>query len=781
MSKRARRSRQPAAPPAASPAKPAFAAPGSTQSTPPSKAAPTSSRSRRRIQVGIVLLAGAFAVSLFLAWHSLAGTAVPGCSAAAACHSVLSGRWGQVLGVPASLPGAAIYAGMIVLGFAALRGNGDRFQRLRVAGATLIIGAALWFTILQAAVIRAFCPWCCTAHALAAAGSLLLGWRIRQGADDSAVRPPAGWGPVEILAPLAAVGILAALQAGVRPPERIATGEVDPASSVARAADGTLALDGRAIRLTPGELPMIGSPEAEVVGLALTDHTCPHCRALHGVLEEIVAEAPERAAFVLVPAYRDERAGTIHRIMLATWKQDPAHHEELSRQLMAGAADADPDSLLAKVQDHFQSRFFEIAWNHAAWIDAALADGRRLVAANDTTLDVASLPQLMIGSRVVAGEPRPETIREMIAAARAGETPRAPAPLAGTDPAQPPATPATPATPAGPGHPKIEFVNATLELPEVVQGETAHGTFRFRNTGDAPLTLTKIKPSCGCTAVDGWEQTVPPGGEGSFEVKLDTKRFSGRVTKSIDIMSNASNATGGLTKVAVAANIWLPVRLSTNSASFGTILTGTTAEPREIRISVTDDQPLDLPLPTSSNPYFAVNMETVDPGREYVVTVTIPALHEATEQGELTVQLGHPRLDKITLPLYARVADPVEISPKEIVLSPAAASQAQQRYLIVYCHDRERKEFAITGVDVAGTDGILAESEPSTLPNAIWTRIKVTIPAGLDPVAAEAAGAGLTVRTNHPAFPELHVPLRAFRPPFTGSSEAIPTAVSRRS
>jgi hypothetical protein len=309
----------------------------------------------------------------------------------------------------------------------------------------------------------------------------------------------------------------------------------------------------------------------------------------------------------------------------------------------------------------------------------------------------------------------------------------------------------------------IEFAETALTLAEVVQGEVAQGRFTFRNTGSAPLSLTNIKTSCGCTAVEGWRQTVQPGGEGSFAVKLDTKRFSGRVTKMIDVVSNAANVPAGAAKLSVTADVWLPVRLSANSASFGTILAGAEVPPKEITVTVTDPEPLAIQPPASSNPYFHTSMEAREPGRTYLLTVTIPEPQPGVQQGELVLPLGHPRMPKLTLPLYARVAPPVEVMPGEVVLAKAPPGAAQQRFVTVYCHDRSLTGFEVTGVAVNGVEGVTAAAEPATQPQAAWRRVTLTIPPGFDPVAA-APGARLTIQTNHPLYPEVHAAIRGFFP-----------------
>jgi len=70
--------------------------------------------------------------------------------------------------------------------------------------------------------------------------------------------------------------------------------------------------------------------------------------------------------------------------------------------------------------------------------------------------------------------------------------------------------------------------------------------FVFKNTGKAPLILTNVKSSCGCTIPTWPRDPIAPGEEQSIKVKYDTKR-QGKFSKTITVYSNASNSPVALT------------------------------------------------------------------------------------------------------------------------------------------------------------------------------------------------------------------------------------------
>ena len=92
---------------------------------------------------------------------------------------------------------------------------------------------------------------------------------------------------------------------------------------------------------------------------------------------------------------------------------------------------------------------------------------------------------------------------------------------------------------------KIEFKTDVIDYGTIVKGANGLRIFEFTNTGDAPLIITKVKSSCGCTVPSWPEEPVMPGENGKIEVKYDTKRVM-PIRKTITVTSNASTPTVAL-------------------------------------------------------------------------------------------------------------------------------------------------------------------------------------------------------------------------------------------
>ena len=92
---------------------------------------------------------------------------------------------------------------------------------------------------------------------------------------------------------------------------------------------------------------------------------------------------------------------------------------------------------------------------------------------------------------------------------------------------------------------KIEFKASEIDYGEIAKGSDGIRIFEFVNTGTAPLVISKVYSSCGCTIPKKPEGPIAPGATGNIEVKYDTKRV-GPIRKTITVVSNADTPTVAL-------------------------------------------------------------------------------------------------------------------------------------------------------------------------------------------------------------------------------------------
>ncbi len=102
----------------------------------------------------------------------------------------------------------------------------------------------------------------------------------------------------------------------------------------------------------------------------------------------------------------------------------------------------------------------------------------------------------------------------------------------------------------------LEIREAEHDFGKIPQGKPVYYYFEITNTGQLPLKLDKVQPSCGCTTPEWNKEPIPPGGsdkikigynaanEGNFE-KFITITYNGNQTKQIKIKGNVWRVPAG--------------------------------------------------------------------------------------------------------------------------------------------------------------------------------------------------------------------------------------------
>lgn len=88
----------------------------------------------------------------------------------------------------------------------------------------------------------------------------------------------------------------------------------------------------------------------------------------------------------------------------------------------------------------------------------------------------------------------------------------------------------------------IEFEYIKYNYDTIQQNSSGISKFYFKNMGSAPLVISKVSTSCGCTNVSHPKKPIMPNEKGVIEVTYNTSQI-GDFRKTIVVTSNATNAT----------------------------------------------------------------------------------------------------------------------------------------------------------------------------------------------------------------------------------------------
>jgi hypothetical protein len=102
----------------------------------------------------------------------------------------------------------------------------------------------------------------------------------------------------------------------------------------------------------------------------------------------------------------------------------------------------------------------------------------------------------------------------------------------------------TPFNPGGPAssikttaNPKTVWAKDVHDFGQIPQGKPVSIEFTFTNNGDAPLVITDVQTSCGCTVPDFPKEPIAAGKSSKIKVSYNAAAM-GAFTKTITVRSN---------------------------------------------------------------------------------------------------------------------------------------------------------------------------------------------------------------------------------------------------
>jgi hypothetical protein len=201
----------------------------------------------------------------------------------------MGSAWAYILNVPVSAPALVVYIGLLICSFAlAARDPKTRNRAWTAAFALslLVIFSAIYFTWLQAGVIRSICKFCSAAHLLSAIGALLLLLQMPRSLfrDADGVHLRLGKPVLPAMVALAAFGSLAAGQKFA--PRQTNFLNIAQSSSM---------------NFNLRDAPVLGDVSNRRYIVSLFDYTCPDCHEMHALLIAAMKKMNNAFSIVALP------------------------------------------------------------------------------------------------------------------------------------------------------------------------------------------------------------------------------------------------------------------------------------------------------------------------------------------------------------------------------------------------------------------------------------------------------------------------------------------------
>lgn len=98
----------------------------------------------------------------------------------------------------------------------------------------------------------------------------------------------------------------------------------------------------------------------------------------------------------------------------------------------------------------------------------------------------------------------------------------------------------------------ITFEEKSKDFGDITQGDRVSHTFVLTNSGSAPLIISNVAATCGCTVPKWPKEPIAPGAKAEVEVSFNSAGKMGKQNSVVRIYSNASEP---IEKISLISNV----------------------------------------------------------------------------------------------------------------------------------------------------------------------------------------------------------------------------------
>jgi len=298
---------------------------------------------------------------------------------------------------------------------------------------------------------------------------------------------------------------------------------------------------------------------------------------------------------------------------------------------------------------------------------------------------------------------------------------------------------------------KILFQATSYDFGKLSSGQAARHDFIFTNGGSAVLEITGVRPSCGCTTAGEWSKTVEPGKTGTIPLQFNSAGFSGMVVKTATVTCN-DPATPSLT-LQLSGNVWKEIDAVPQFA----VLNGTTESVVDAKASVKIVNNGELPLTITgmeiNNAMFVADLKTNQPGKEFELSVrVVPPVNPSMTHGSVILKTTSTNVPQVQVTVMLMLQQVVTVAPPQISLSPAPLAEGSVQIATVRNTGTNVVKLSEATVNDSRLSVAVKEIEAGKAFN-----VEVNIPQGF--VAKQGQNTEVVIKSSHPLYPELKIPI----------------------
>ncbi|MCE9613303.1 MAG: DUF1573 domain-containing protein [Lentisphaerae bacterium] len=222
--------------------------------------------------------------------------------------------------------------------------------------------------------------------------------------------------------------------------------------------------------------------------------------------------------------------------------------------------------------------------------------------------------------------------------------------------------------PSGPhiacDEPEYNF-GTVSDVPEI------RHVFVLKNTGDAPLNISRVRPTCGCTTAALASNRVQPGESVEVTATLSLQGRRGQQHKVIYV--DCDDPRTPQYQLSLVGTIERQVDYTPQQA----MLQISPSEPMatmDVQIVFRTPEPHTITDLVTNAPFCTAELKERRPGYEYTLTIaTLPDLNVLSTYltGNIALHTDHPSQPQINIPVVLHVMRDVVVAPNQLTISAA--------------------------------------------------------------------------------------------------------------
>lgn len=307
------------------------------------------------------------------------------------------------------------------------------------------------------------------------------------------------------------------------------------------------------------------------------------------------------------------------------------------------------------------------------------------------------------------------------------------------------------------GKPMAVVAEPVVDAGEVPVGEPIDVVFAIENRGDAPLHVTEVRPTCGCTVAE-YDRTIEPGATGKVRATVDTTSIVGPNAKAITVFTDDPESPR--IQLTVQSDVKPFLTVAPGYARFTSFIRDERDQTQSQLLSAPDFPDLEITGVESPAEFVAVSYREARAderaegaaGKQWRVDVTLEKSAPVGPVADhVVVRTNHPKQPTVEIPVSGFVRPIVAVTPPSIDFGQVDPSESQEWGVLV-------RNFGEQPLVIEGVTSSVAGLEVKVEPMRDGEQFRLV----LEPTTAMAKGpfhGTAEIRTNIAQQPTLSVDL----------------------